>query len=181
MDDIFTEQFPVLSTERLHMRQIGPGDLIPVFKALSDQEVIKYYGGFCSNLTEAQIQIDWYNQIRVEETGMWWAISYKDAEILLGAIGLYEWNKDHKRIEIGCWLLPEYWGLGIIKEAGKVVCDYAFKNLGIHRVEAFVETENEKSKKILQYMGFAYEGTMKDCVFRNNKFANLEIYAKLAI
>ena len=75
--------------------------------------------------------------------------------------------------------MPAYWQKGIVLEALPVICKLGFEKFHLHRIEAFVESENVISKKALVKFGFKHEGTMKDCEFKKNKFISLEIYAAL--
>lgn len=85
----------------------------------------------------------------------------------------------HKKAEIGLWLLPDFWGKGIMSEVMPLICKYAFEELGIHRVEGFVESENRNCKNAMAKLDFQHEGTMKDCEMKNGKFITIDIYAKL--
>jgi [ribosomal protein S5]-alanine N-acetyltransferase len=58
------------------------------------------------------------------------------------------------------------------------VYEYVFNTLGIHRIEAFVETENAKSKRLMEKINFRHEGTMQDCEIKNGKYISLDIYAR---
>jgi len=59
-----------------------------------------------------------------------------------------------------------------------LILHYAFKYIGLHRIEGFVETENKNCKKALSKLEFNHEGTMKDCEIKNDKFVSLDIYSK---
>jgi ribosomal-protein-alanine N-acetyltransferase len=66
-----------------------------------------------------------------------------------------------------------------MKEAMPIICNYGFNNLGLHRIEGLVETDNLNCKKAMKKLDFKYEGTMRDCEMKNGKFISLDIYAKL--
>ena len=66
-----------------------------------------------------------------------------------------------------------------MREALPMVLNYGFESLGLHRIEATVESENEKSKNVLKAMGFRWEGCMKDYEWKNGHPIDLEIYAIL--
>lgn len=168
-----------LYTDRFLLRQFAVEDLPFVFKGLSNPDVIRYYGVNYSTLDETNDQLVWFNELQENETGIWWAICDKVTLNLFGAIGFNDLKKTEQEAEIGFWLLPEYWGKGIIGEAAPVVCNYAFKTLDISKIVAFVETENENSKKVLGKLGFSYQETMKDCEIKNERFISLAIYTKL--
>ncbi|MGY6648414.1 GNAT family N-acetyltransferase [Wenyingzhuangia sp. IMCC45574] len=63
--------FPILETERLILRQFSMEDLNHVFKGLSHPEVIKYYGINFTSLEKTKEQIQWFQQLEKEESGIW--------------------------------------------------------------------------------------------------------------
>lgn len=161
------------------MRQFTDADLENVFKGLSHPDVIKYYGVSYSTLEETKIQMRFFADLEKNETGTWWAVCSAGNNIFYGGCGLNNINKQHKKGEVGYWLLPEFWGMGIITEAVPLVCEYGFKNFGLHRIEAVVETENTNSGKVMAKLGFNFEGTMKECEIKNDRYIDLDMYAKL--
>jgi ribosomal-protein-alanine N-acetyltransferase len=174
-----TTEFPTLKTDRLLLRQFVASDIQNVFKGLSCPDIIKYYGVSYQTLEATKAQMDFFTNLEKEETGIWWAICSLDNQTFYGAAGLNNLTKEHKKAEIGFWLLTDFWGKGIMTEALPLICDYGFDKLELHRIEAIVETENTNSKKAMDKLNFKYEGTMIDCEIKNEKFISLDIYAKL--
>jgi ribosomal-protein-alanine N-acetyltransferase len=103
----------------------------------------------------------------------------KEDDSFLGAGGLNDLSKEHKKAEIGFWLQPEFWGKGLMTETMPLIFNYAFQSIGLHRIEGFVETENIGCKKALAKLQFTLEGTMQDCEIKNDTFISVSIYAKL--
>lgn len=171
--------FPMLATDRLILRQFRETDIEPIYYGLSHPEVIKHYGVHYDSLSATREQIAWFKKIEKEETGIWWAVCNSHDQTFLGAVGFNNRNKEHRKIEMGYWLLPEFWGSGIMKEAAQMACNYAFETMRVHRIEAFVEVENKNSRKVLNQLGFQLEGIMRDCEIKDEQFISLEIYAKL--
>lgn len=168
-----------MQTARLLLRQFTHNDLENVFKGLSHPDVIKHYGVSYSSLEETKQQMTFFAELEANKTGTWWAICSADNTIFYGGCGLNNINTQHKKGEIGYWLLPEFWGKGIIAEAAPLVCEYGFTHFNLHRIEAVVETDNAYSKKILQKLGFEFEGTMKECEIKDGKYISLDMYAKI--
>ena len=173
------EDFPVIKTNNLLLRQFVDSDLENVFKGLSHPDVIKYYGVSYTSLEETKKQMIFFADLEKNETGIWWAICSLDNKIFYGAGGLNGVIKEHKKAEVGFWLLPEYWHKGIMTEAMPLICNYGFNKLGLHRIEGIVETENENCKKAIAKLNFKYEGTMIECEIKNGKFISLDMYAKI--
>ena len=166
-----------MTTNRFLLRQFTDNDLQNVYKGLSHPEVIKYYGISFASLEETKEQMSWFSQLEKDETGIWWAIESIENQEFCGAIGFNNLNKQHKRAEIGFWLLPESWKKGIISEVLPTVCDYAFESLGLHRVEAQVETENLACQNIMKKNNFLFEGTLNECEFKDGKYISLDLFA----
>jgi [ribosomal protein S5]-alanine N-acetyltransferase len=171
--------FPTIKTERLLLRQFIESDLENVFIGLSQKDVIKYYGISYNSLEATKEQMIFFADLEKNETGIWWAICSLDNKTFYGAGGLNNVNKEHKKAEIGFWLLPKFWGQGIMAESMPLITTYGFNNLGLHRIEGIVETENFNCKKAMHKLHFKHEGTMHDCEIKNGKFISLDIYAKL--
>lgn len=174
-----TSSFPILKTERLLLRQFVETDLENVFKGLSHPDIIQYYGVSYQTLEATKEQMKFFADLEKNETGLWWAICSSDNKTFYGAGGLNSLNKEHKKAEIGFWLITDFWGKGIMQEAMPIICNYGFENMGLHRIEGFVESDNLNCKKAMSKLDFQYEGTIRDCEIKNGKFISLDIYAKL--
>ena len=172
--------FPNIKTSRLHLRQITEADLENIFSGLSHPEVIKYYGVNYSSLEDTWQQLEWYAELERTHSGIWWAIILAESHRFCGALGYNNLSREHKKAELGFWLLPEYWGRGYVQEALEVVLEYAFQKLKLHRIEAFVETENISSQKALQKQHFQQEGILRDSEFKNGRFISVAIFSKLS-
>ncbi|UZD22878.1 GNAT family N-acetyltransferase [Algoriphagus halophytocola] len=168
-----------LKTERLMLRPIVASDIDAVFKGLSDPEVIKYYGVNFQSLEATKEQMSFYEDLKKNGTGIWFAICSLDNTVFFGAAGLNDLNQEHKKAEIGFWLMKEFWGQGIVVEVLQLICNYGFDVLGLHRIEGFVESNNLKCKRAMSKLDFRLEGTMIDSEIKNGEFISLDIYAKI--
>jgi ribosomal-protein-alanine N-acetyltransferase len=171
--------FPILNTDRLLLRQFIDSDLENVFKGLSNPAVIKHYGIHFDNLEATKEQMTWFADLESTGTGIWWAVCSLDNQTFYGAGGLNNLRKEHRKAEIGFWLLPSFWGQGIMMEVLLLICNYGFNTLGLHRIEGLVESDNQNCKRAMAKLDFRYERTMTDCEIKNGRFISLDIYAKL--
>lgn len=171
--------FPTLNTERLLLRQIQQDDIQNIFNGLSNPNVIKYYGISFDSLEATKEQMTWFKNLEETETGIWWGICSQDNKIFYGAGGFNELSKEHKKAEIGFWLLPDFWRKGFMQEAFPLICNYGFEKLNLNRIEGFVDSENTNCKKAIEKMNFKLEGTMRECEIKDGKYLNVDIYSKL--
>lgn len=171
--------FPIIQTPRLQLRQIGADDLEHIYRGLSHPEVIRYYGVSYHSREATRVQMEWFAELEAQNTGIWWAICSLAEGTFYGACGFNDWEHEHRKAEIGYWLLPEYWRQGIITEAVPAICRYAFEEMGLHRIEAYVEEGNQGSEAVLAKLRFRHEGSMIDYEMKNGQFINVDIYALL--
>lgn len=59
---------------------------------------------------------------------------------------------------VGYWVAQEVAGRGVAPTAVALACDYAFGQLGLHRVEVCICPENAPSLRVVEKLGFRYEG-----------------------
>ena len=167
-------EFPTIKTDRIILCEITDLDLENIFNGLSNPNVIQHYGISFDSLEATNEQMNWF----AEKEQMWWAICSLDNETFYGAGGLNDIDSKGKKAEIGLWLLPNFWGMGIMKEVMPLISDFGFNQLKLNRIEGFVETANINCKKAMSKLDFQLEKTMKDCEIKNGKSISVDIYAK---
>ena len=62
------------------------------------------------------------------------------------------------------------WGKGLGTEATKMVVDYGFNMLNLNRIQLHVNAENEPAKAVYKKIGFKHEGTLRQAMYKNNKY-----------
>jgi RimJ/RimL family protein N-acetyltransferase len=68
---------------------------------------------------------------------------------------------DPERGEIGYLLVPEARGRGAATRAIGMLVDWAFRELGMRRVQALVHPDNPASMAVLERLGFEREGLLR--------------------
>jgi len=96
---------------------------------------------------------------------------------LVGGIGLH--RKFEHCYETGYWIGEPYWNKGYATEALQNVLSFAFDEMKIVRVQAFVYAGNFASEKVLSKSGFEYEGYLKKFHFNNGNYINSKLFAKV--
>ncbi|SIT89859.1 GNAT family N-acetyltransferase [Pontibacter indicus] len=172
-------QHPKLVTKRLELRMIWPADAAFILQGLSDRRVTEYYAVHYDTPEAVQEQMQFYEDLIKNGTGVWWAFSIKGEGQLIGACGLNELEAEHQKAQMGYWLLPAYWGKGYVPEAARAVMQYAFHEMHLNRIEAIVEGGNAASEKVLQKLGFTCEGRLREREMKNGRFIDLLYYSVL--
>lgn len=81
---------------------------------------------------------------------------------------------------LGYWIIPEVAGKSITPTAVALVTDYLLGEYGLHRVEIDIRPENESSLRVVEKLGFRYEGTKKGFIHINGDWRDHYIFALIA-
>lgn len=80
---------------------------------------------------------------------------------------------------IGYSIDEQFQGKGYMKEAVNLLCDYAFKEMGLHRLEASTLDNNNKSQFVLKRCGFNELGINKKYLFINGEWRDHITFYKI--
>ena len=101
-------------------------------------------------------------------------------DMVIGSIGIFRQDNIHRQTaELGYYIAEEYWGKGIMAEAVKQICEYVFGNSDIIRIYAEPFAYNIASCRVLEKVGFQYEGTLRSNAVKNGKVIDMEMYSLL--
>ena len=155
--------FPILTTERLTLRQPLESDAQQIFLLRSDMMVNKYLDRQpTETIEEALSFIRKVNENFKNNAGLYWAITQTGNEKLIGTICLFDFSDELKKCEIGYELLPDYQGQGIMNEALKKIIEFTFQTPGLGTIDAFTHKDNQSSTKLLQKFYFQETAIIDD-------------------
>jgi len=103
------------------------------------------------------------------------------SEVLIGACNITHIERGAAQsAKLGYWIGEGHARQGFARAAVGAVNQFCFEKLGLHRIEAGVQPENEASIKVLEAMGYSYEGRARGMLKINGQWRDHLIYAKLS-
>jgi ribosomal-protein-alanine N-acetyltransferase len=173
--------FPNLATGRLNLRQLRSEDENKIFKLRSDERVMKFITKpKYKTIEEAQEFINRINKGISKNEWIYWGITLRNENTLIGTICLWNISEEHFRADIGFELSPDFQGKGMMQEALPLVLDYGFKIMKLHSIEANVNPNNLPSIRLLERNNFIREAYFKENFYYDGKFSDTAIYSLLA-
>ena len=152
----FPKEFPQLETERLVLRDLAESDSSALFQNYSDEDIAKNF--LDAPLTDMEQAIRFIEAFRAEfrqGEAITWAVSLKGTNEFIGTCSyMIEANSC---AEIGYDLSKAHWGKGLMTEALRAIVKYGFDELGLQRIDADTLSENSRSVKLLERLGFRLE------------------------
>lgn len=149
-----------LETSRLLLRPFQHTDAVAMFNNWAgDPEVTKYVSWPTHPSEEASAERIKFliSQYDCGDTCDW-AIVLKDIDTAIGSIGAVISNPSVKSVNIGYAIGKKWWHRGITTEALQAVLNFLFEECDVNRVEAWHDTRNPNSGKVMQKCGMKFEG-----------------------
>lgn len=79
--------------------------------------------------------------------------------------------------QIGYWVDRRYAGRGLVPTGVALAVDHCFGELGLHRIEIAVRPENGNSLRVVDKLGFRYEGRRPRYLHINGDWRDHEVFA----
>ncbi|WP_299315481.1 GNAT family N-acetyltransferase [uncultured Aquimarina sp.] len=149
----------VLFTKRLQLRIVTLSDLSKIHELLSIPEVDQYNAlGIPTNKEVTAVYLDeWIDSYEMRKEFVFSLNSIVD-DSFIGLVSLKIGNPKYSIASIWYKLHPDFWGKGYATESTKVILQFGFKEVGLHRIEAGCAIDNIGSIRVLEKVGMIREG-----------------------
>jgi ribosomal-protein-serine acetyltransferase len=107
------------------------------------------------------------------------AIRDKKTRAIYGVVGLEVFAHLHQNAELGYWLRKDVTGRGLMTEACRQLLTWAFSRLNMHRIRVAAATDNHASLRVIQRLGFRFEGIAREAERCNGRWLDHAIFALL--
>lgn len=88
-------------------------------------------------------------------------IALKSSKELIGVIGTHPIDWLNESASIGYWIATEFSSRGYTTEAAALILEGLFMELNLHRVSVSAATDNVASIRVIEKIGFRFEGVQK--------------------
>jgi [ribosomal protein S5]-alanine N-acetyltransferase len=152
----------VLETERLFLRRMDVTDAPFILTLLNEPSFLRFIGDKkVRTIQDAEQYILNGPVASYNRNGFGLCVvELKDTHNPIGMCGLLH-RDELPHADIGFAFLPDFWNKGFAYEAAAAVMNDARERLKLERVLAITNPDNELSIKLLQKLGFKWEGVIK--------------------
>lgn len=150
------------------LRDFQPEDVAAVHRWFNEPRVTENMMEVRENFSEEEAGGWVQRAMRTEGPDRKWAILLDDRREPVGFTALYGVS-GQLAPELGCVIAdPAAWGKGVGREAERLTLERAFRDLGAHRVYGRIPATNEAAKRVVTWLGWKHEGTMRNHIRRPN-------------
>ena len=150
-------------TARLVLRPLAAPDAGALLALFSDPEVMRYWS--CAPWTGVKQAHDYIAGARKDLASgamLRLGVELGATGDLIGQIALHHFDQQNRRCDVGYALSRAHWGRGYLGEAMTAMLEHGFEALELNRVEADVDPRNTASARLLERIGFAREGLLRE-------------------
>ena len=107
------------------------------------------------------------------------AITIPPKDDVIGRITLAHINEAIREWEFGWAIHPQEWGKGYATEAASRMMEFAFKELGVHRIIAMCHELNKASVRVMERLSMQQEGLLRETRWWHEDWHNELVYSIL--
>lgn len=154
---------------RLYLRPLDLDDLERCMRWINDPEILKFLG---RRLPMGRDQEkEWISSQYKDDKEIQLAIVLNEDDRHIGNCGLFGIDYVDRCGEFGILIgESDAWHHGYGPEATRLVLEYGFRQLGLHRIELEVYAFNERARKSYEKVGFQLEGVKREANYWDGQF-----------
>jgi ribosomal-protein-alanine N-acetyltransferase len=144
----------------LTLRYPVAGDAPALFELARDPAVTRYFSwGPYERLEQAEAYITGLPAQRERGELLDFLVVHREHGPI-GISGLSGLSVRDRRAVVGSWFGHRYWGSGANRESKAMLAYLAFERLGMERLTAYAASQNTRSQRALERLGFRREGVL---------------------
>lgn len=164
----------MLRGERVALTPLLAGDLPVMFRWINDREQVLFNAPY-SPVSEAQHKA-WFDAIQQQKTTVIFGIRLLKGANLIGTCQLHNISGVHRTAELQIRLGEKRErGRGYGTEAVRLLLDFAFKDLNLHRVYLHVFAVNEAALRVYEKVGFVREGVLRKAAHIDGDYVDIVV------
>lgn len=152
-------------------------DHINLYAAWMNNPKIRKYARYELPQTIEEVKKLFEPKKEAVKTEIFFEIWHNKDEKPIGYAGLIRIQWFTRNAHIFYLIDPNYWGKSLGTEAGKLVIDYAYKELNLHKITARMFAPNKSSLRVAEKIGLKHEITLKKEVYIDGEHIDVLEYA----
>lgn len=170
-----------ITTRRLIIREYTTGDTPAVQENVRDASYWEHHATEPPSAEKVSALILWavQEQAMKPRLNYYLAVTRKDSGSLVGEAVLRITDPLQHQGEIGFGVARKLWKQGYATEIGQALLHAAFSHFKLHRVLGQCAPDNKASIRVMQKLGMAREGMMRDIIHARGKWWSMVVYSMI--
>jgi len=161
---------PTLTGSKLTLRDLRLSDAPSLLAMLATDEVSRFISPPPTTVEGFERFIAWTHRERAAGNYICFAVVPEGTDTAVGLFQVRQLEPGFGTAEWGFAIGSPYWGSGIFAEGAKLVVNFAFEVIGVHRLEARAAVQNGRGNGALRKLGAVQEGVLRKSFLRNGEY-----------
>ena len=163
---------------RIVLAPITRADGPQLFAWINDPALVRFSAAY--RPVHEPSHAEWLRSLAHRDDAVAFAIRVKKGRRLIGVCQLAGISRVHRSADLQIRIGDERWrGRGIGTEAVRLLVDFAFRDLNLHRVSLQVFRSNARAVRSYERAGFAVEGLLRDAAHVDGRYVDVLVMAVL--
>jgi ribosomal-protein-alanine N-acetyltransferase len=170
---------PTLTGQQVVLRELRASDAASLFTLLTTEEVSRFISPPPSSVEGFERFIAWTLRQRTAGTYACFAVTVVGYDTAIGIFQVRETEPGFQTAEWGFAVGSAFWGTGVFEDGARLVLDFAFETLGVHRLEARAAVKNGRGNGALLKLGATPECVLRQSFLKNGEYLDQTLYGML--
>jgi RimJ/RimL family protein N-acetyltransferase len=164
----------MLKTARVVLTSIMEADLPVMLDWINDRDQVLLNAPY-KPISERQHR-EWFEAVQRRSDMTLFGVRLSEKGELIGTCQLHSINPVHRNAELQIRLgKTSQRGKGYGAEAVRLLLEFGFKDLNLHRIYLHVFSTNLAAIRVYEKSGFAREGLLRKAAFINNEYVDVAV------
>lgn len=171
----------VLQGEKVRFRELQDRDLPDLVRWWRNPEMALFQNLTVTPQPEnavVEMYRGWSTNTKPGNVGF--SVVDRDTDVLVGHVTLYGASLPARAATLAVLIGADHVDRGYGTDAVRLLTDFGFMELGLHRIELRVFDYNERARAVYRKLGYTEEGTRRAVAFHHGEFHDEVIMAVLA-
>jgi RimJ/RimL family protein N-acetyltransferase len=173
------DALPVLSGAKVTLREMRASDAPSLFALLTTEEVARFISPPPGTVEGFERFILWAGRQRAAGAYVCFAVTLADSDTAVGIFQLRSIEAGFATAEWGFALGSPFWGTGLFENSARLVMEFAFETIGVHRLEARAAVRNGRGNGALRKIGAVQEGILRKSFLRDGEYHDQMLWTVL--
>jgi RimJ/RimL family protein N-acetyltransferase len=170
---------PALHGRTATLRELRVADATSLLAMLTSEEVSRFISPAPSTVEGFERFIAWAHAQRMAGNHVCFAVVPVGSDTAVGLFQVRQLEPGFATAEWGFVMGSGFWGTGVFMECARLVVDFAFDKLDVHRLEARSCIRNGRGSGALRKIGATQEGVLRRSFLRNGEYLDQALWSIL--
>ena len=170
-------RLPVIAGRGVTLRELRVGDAPALLELLAASEVAQFISPPPTTVEGFERFISWAQQEQREGRYVCYAVVPEGMTTAVGIFQVRQLEPQFGTAEWGFALGRAFWGTGIFAASARLIVDFAFETVGVHRLEARAAVANGRGNGALAKIGAVKEGLLRRSFLRHGQYHDQTLWS----